>query len=43
MAQNFAYRRQVLRRELIEISIALFIAVILFGIAVSVRLFFDYM
>jgi hypothetical protein len=43
MAQNVAYRRQVLRRELIEIGIALLIAVILFGLAVSVRLFFDYM
>jgi hypothetical protein len=43
MAQNAAYRRQVLRGELREIGIALIIAVILFGLAVSVRLFFDYM
>jgi hypothetical protein len=43
MPQNFAYRRQVLRGELRQIGIALFIAVILFGLAVSVRLFFGYM
>jgi hypothetical protein len=43
MAQNAAYRRQVLRRGLLEIGIALFISVILFGLAVSVALFFHYM
>jgi hypothetical protein len=43
MAQNAAHRRQVLRRELIEIGIALFVAAILFGLAVSVGLFFHYM
>ena len=43
MDQNSAYRRQVVRRELIEIGIALFVAAVLFGLAVSVRLFFDYM
>jgi hypothetical protein len=43
MAQNSAYRRQVLRRELLEIGIALFVAAILFGLAVSVALFFHYM
>jgi hypothetical protein len=43
MPQNPAYRRQVLRRELLEIGIALFIAVILFGLAISVGLFFHYM
>jgi hypothetical protein len=42
MAQNAAYRRQVLRRELIDIGIAVLVAAILFGLAVSVRLFFDY-
>jgi hypothetical protein len=43
MAQNSAYRRQVLRRELLEICFALFISVILFGLAVSAALFFHYM
>jgi hypothetical protein len=40
MVQNPAYRRQVLRRELPEICVALFISVILFRLAVSVALFF---
>jgi hypothetical protein len=43
MAQNAAYRRQVLRRELFEIGIAVFVAAILFGLALSVGLFFRYM
>ena len=43
MAQNSAYRRQVLRRELLEIGIAVFVASILFGLALSVGLFFRYM
>jgi hypothetical protein len=42
MAQNAAHRRQILRRELIDIGIALFVAAILFGLAVGVRLFFHY-
>jgi hypothetical protein len=42
MAQNPAYRRQVLRRELLEIGFAVFIMVVLFCLAVSVGLFFAY-
>jgi hypothetical protein len=42
MPQNAAHRRQVIRRELIEIGIALFVIAILFGLAVGVGLFFHY-
>jgi hypothetical protein len=42
MPHNAAHRRQVLRRELIENGIALFVIAIFFGLAVGVALFFHY-
>jgi hypothetical protein len=42
MPQNAAHRRQVLRGELIEIGIAVFVIAILFGLAVGVGLSFHF-
>ena len=39
MAQNSDYRRELLRRELLENGIAIFVIAIFFSLAVSVALF----
>ena len=43
MAQNSDYRRKILRDELLEVGVALFIVAILLGLAVSAALFIQYM
>ena len=43
MVQIYPYRRQILRRELLVVGIAVFIFAILFSSAVSVALFLHYM
>jgi hypothetical protein len=42
MAQNSDHRRELLRHELLEVGIAVFIMAILFGLTISVALFFHY-
>jgi len=43
MVQIYVYRRQILRRELLVVGIAIFVFAILFGLAVSAALFLHYM